>query len=217
VREAGLAGGRVLDVGCGTGRVCRVLAERRLAKLWGVDPVPEMLAEARRRLPSSVGLKRGSAERLPFKPGSFDAAILWTVVHLIDRGRAFDELHRVLVPGGRVAIVTFTPEHHSRHWLNEYFPSIAAIDRDRHPPPETLEDELRRAGFEPRLLFVHQDAELGRDVALERIRGRSMSTFDLLDENEIRRGTERAERELPDRVRYEIEYLLAFGTSEPDV
>jgi ubiquinone/menaquinone biosynthesis C-methylase UbiE len=149
VREAGLAGGRVLDVGCGTGRVCRVLAERRLAKIWGVDPVPEMLAEARRRLPSSVGLKRGSAERLPFKPGSFDAAILWTVIHLIDRRRAFDELHRVLVPGGRVAIVTFTPEHHSRHWLNEYFPSIAAIDRDRHPPPETLEDELRRAGGPP--------------------------------------------------------------------
>jgi ubiquinone/menaquinone biosynthesis C-methylase UbiE len=212
VREADLRGARVLDVGCGTGKFGRVLAEHGIARVWGVDPSPEMLGEARRRLPSSVGLKRGSAERLPFKPAYFDAAVLWTVVHVVDRPRAFAELHRVLAPGGRLAIVTFAPEHFTGYWQNRFFPSIAPIDLARHPSPDQLEAELSAAGFEaPRLVRLRQQAELDRATALERIRGRAISTFDLLDEEEIRAGTAEAERELPKRVTYEVVYLLAFA------
>jgi SAM-dependent methyltransferase len=202
----------VLDVGCGTGKFARLLAERGLARVWGVDPSTEMLAEARKRVPSSVGLKLGEAERLPFKDAAFDAAVLWTVVHLIERPLAFAELERVLVPGGRLAIVTFAPEHFTSYWQNAFFPSIAEIDLERHPSPERLAEELEAAGFEaPRFVRLLQQAELSREVALERIRGRSISTFDLLDEDEIRAGTEKAERELPARVRFELQYLLAFA------
>jgi ubiquinone/menaquinone biosynthesis C-methylase UbiE len=171
-----------------------------------------MLAEARRRVPSSVGLKLGQAEQLPFKSGYFDAAVLWTVVHLIERPLAFAELHRVLASAGRVAIVTFAPEHFRSYWQNEFFPSIAEIDLGRHPSPEQLTEELKAAGFEaPRVVRLLQASELSRELALERIRGRSISTFDLLDEDEIRAGTEKAERELPERVAYEVQYLLAFA------
>lgn len=212
VREADLRGGRVLDVGCGTGRFARVLAERGLAKVWGIDASPEMLAEARERVPSSVGLKLGEAERLPFKEGAFDATVLWTVVHLIQRPLAFAELHRVLAPGGRVAIVTFAPEHFTSYWQNGFFPSIAEVDLARHPSPEQLTEELQAAGFQaPRFMRLLQHSELSREVALERIRGRSISTFDLLDEDEIRAGTEKAERELGERIEYEVRYLLAFA------
>jgi len=200
----------VLDIGCGTGRLEAALAGR--ARVWGVDPSAEMLSEARERVPSSVGLKLGEAERLPFKEGAFDAAVLWTVVHLIERPLGFAELRRVLTPGGRIAIVTFAPEHFTGYWQNEFFPSIAAIDLARHPSPEQLAKELQAAGFEaPRFVRLLQEVQLSREVALERIRGRSISTFDLLDEDEIRAGTAKAERELPEHVGSEVQYLLAFA------
>src|SRR5919204_6250986 len=97
-----------------------------------------MLAEARRTVPSSVGLKAGGAEELPFKPSFFDAAVMWTVAHLVDRPPALSELHRVLAPGGRVAIVTFAPEYFAKCWQARFFPSIVPIDLARHPSRDDL-------------------------------------------------------------------------------
>src|SRR5256885_2123977 len=57
----------VLDVGCGTGALLeRIAHEYPDARLAGVDPVPEMLALARRKLPPEAELKEGWAERLPW-------------------------------------------------------------------------------------------------------------------------------------------------------
>ena len=48
-------------------------------------------------------------------------------------------------------------------------------------------------------------------AALAKIEGRHISTFDLLDEAELREGTERARRELPERVEYGLEWLVAVA------
>ena len=115
MREGDLTGRRVLEVGCGTGRFLDALAGR--AKAWGVDPSPEMLEVARGRV-HGAGLKLGSAEELPFKDGWFERAAMWLVVHLVDRPRAFVELHRVLAPGGKLVVATFDPVHFDEFWLN---------------------------------------------------------------------------------------------------
>jgi hypothetical protein len=52
---------------------------------------------------------------------------------------------------------------------------------------------------------------LTRDDALARIRGRHISTFDLLDEDEIADGTARAERELPERTVIRLDRLVVVG------
>ena len=48
-------------------------------------------------------VKVAPAEQLPFKDGWFERALMWLVVHLVDRPRAFGEAARVLAPDGRLA------------------------------------------------------------------------------------------------------------------
>ena len=209
-----LSGRRVLDVGCGTGRLAAALAEKAAAKVWGVDASPEMVAVAKESLPAAVGVRRAAAERLPFREGWFDRVTMSLVVHLLDRPRAFAEARRVVPEDGRIAISTFHPDHFGTYWLNAYFPSIREIDEQRFPTPAQLEQELTAAGF-PQVAFRRLGAtvEIGRDDALARIRGRHISTFDLLTEEEILSGTAKAERELPDPVPTRLERLVVAGTA----
>jgi ubiquinone/menaquinone biosynthesis C-methylase UbiE len=216
VREGDLRGRRVLEVGAGTGRLTTALAERALAQVWAVDPSPEMLAVARQKAPRRVAFKQARAEALPFKDGWFERAVAMLVVHVLDRPCAFAELRRVLAEDGRLAIATFDPAHIHGYWLNEYFPSIAEIDLARFAPAEVLAGELRAAGFATaRMLRLHQRATIDRETALERIRGRHISTFDLIDETEIEVGLNRATKELPDQVEYRTEWLVVVAFCSP--
>jgi SAM-dependent methyltransferase len=200
----------VLDIGCGTGRFLAQLAE--VAKAWGVDASPEMLEVAKTRTPDA-GLKLGTAEALPFKDGWFERAAMWLVAHLVDRPRAFAEARRVLTRDGRLAVATFDPSYFDAFWLNELFPSMEAADRERFPTASGLEAELRSAGFGVRLLRLSQRGTLDRAAALERIRGKHISTFDLITDEEYETGLARAERELPDHVDYRVEWLIAIASA----
>ena len=209
VREGDLAGRRVLDVGCGTGRFAAALSER--SKVWAVDQSAEMLEVARARAPA-VRFKEASVDALPFKDGWFDRVTMWLVLHLVDRPSALAQIRRVLATGGRVAVATFDPSYFGVFWFRDYFPSMEEIDRARFPTRADFEAEFPAAGFEaPRLTRLSQQAAVSREVALERIRGRHIATFDLISDDEFREGLARAERELPERVEYRQEWLLAVA------
>jgi ubiquinone/menaquinone biosynthesis C-methylase UbiE len=209
VREGDLAGCRVLDVGSGTGRFAAALSER--AKVWGVDESPQMLEVARARAPG-VRFKQASAYALPFKDGWFDRVMMWLVVHLLDRRRAYAEIHRVLASGGRIVVATFDPSYFGLFWFRDYFPSMEEIDRARFPTRDDFHAELTGAGFvAPSFTRISQEATVTREVALERIRGKHIATFDLISDEEWQKGVEQAERELPERVDYRQEWLIAVA------
>jgi ubiquinone/menaquinone biosynthesis C-methylase UbiE len=171
-----------------------------------------MLRVAADNVPAGVGLKAGRAEDLPFRDGWFERAVLWLVCHLVDRSAAFRELRRVLSRDGRLAVVTFDPAHFGTFWLDPYFPSIQEIDRARFPDGDVLSAQLTDAGFgEVRLHRVSQRAAITREQAIERIEQRHISTFDLLDPDEVERGTRLALDRLPSTVEYPIEWLIVVA------
>src|SRR5688572_12947499 len=111
------AGDRVLDVGAGTGATL-VPAARQVGdtgRVVGVDLAPGMVARLARTI-SVAGITNAEAlvadaEELPFPDESFDAVLCaFTLFFFADTNRALGELRRVLLPGGALAISTFTRE-----------------------------------------------------------------------------------------------------------
>ena len=96
-------GRSVLDLGAGTGKLTRML-EPSGARLLALEPVEGM----RRVLSTLLPVARvvaGRAEALPFAESSIDAATAAQAFHWFDADAAIAELHRVLVPGARLALV----------------------------------------------------------------------------------------------------------------
>ena len=103
----------LLDIGTGTGRIIEMLASHA-ERIEGIDASREMLAIARSRLQAAglghCGVRQGDMYQLPFAAGSFDAVTIYQVLHYADRpAAAVAEAARMLRPGGRLAIVDFSP------------------------------------------------------------------------------------------------------------
>jgi demethylmenaquinone methyltransferase / 2-methoxy-6-polyprenyl-1,4-benzoquinol methylase len=98
----------VLDVATGTGAVARELLARKGCAVVGLDQSPEMLAEARRQLPSNVALVEGDAQALPFPDASFDGlTFTYLLRYVSDPAATLRELARVVRPGGTIAGLEF--------------------------------------------------------------------------------------------------------------
>lgn len=109
------AGATCLDVCCGSGDLSRLLARRvgKAGKVYGVDFSAAQLAVAQQRTaetvqPLSVTWLEGDALNLPFGDSQFDAATMgYGLRNVLDIPRSLSELHRVLKPGAKVAILDF--------------------------------------------------------------------------------------------------------------
>ncbi len=102
-------GQRVLDVACGTGVLAREAARRvgSDGSVTGVDRNSDMLSVARKASPD-IDWHEGMGEALPFEDGSFDAVVCqFGVMFFEDRAAAIREMHRVLKPGGRLAVAVW--------------------------------------------------------------------------------------------------------------
>jgi SAM-dependent methyltransferase len=94
---------RVLDLGAGTGKLTRQLADRGL-DVTAVDPSDGMLTELRRVLPGVPALT-GTAEDIPLPDHAVDAVLVAQAWHWVDRDRAVPEIARVLAPGGQLGLI----------------------------------------------------------------------------------------------------------------
>jgi SAM-dependent methyltransferase len=166
------AGMKVLDVACGAGLVCG-LASARGAEGLGVDFSPDMLAEARRRHPS-IDFRQGDAEALPVGDALFDAVTInFGLNHFPFPARAVCEAHRVLRPGGRLALTTWaSPREHVLYRIltdavraaGDSFASLPVPPGGAMNEPHLCNALLRDAGFQPESLRAEV---IKADVAVE--------------------------------------------------
>ena len=110
--RVGPGGGvHVLDVGCGVGKTTCWLAANRQVTITGLDRSGRMVGRARERAAAAnleIAFVEGDAYDLPFADGTFDVVFAESVTLFLDRARVLEQIHRVLVPGGKVADIVMT-------------------------------------------------------------------------------------------------------------
>jgi SAM-dependent methyltransferase len=204
--DPGLPGGEphdVIDIGCGTGN-CLFEAARHWpgARLTGLDASFGMLDVARRemdKLPESararISFVSADASAIPAPDASFDIAVTaFMLQQLPDRAPMLRELHRVLRPGGILAIcgwviekIPFAPEVELEEALADtgiVHPPSKEVRSGHFASTESAADELRSAGF--RRVAAQPDALdhpwTVEDFIAYRTTTREVDLFESLDE-----------------------------------
>ena len=146
---------RVLDVGCGTGELLsRIAAKYPGASLAGIDPVPEMLAVAKKKLSDKVDLRVGWADQLPWHEGSVDVVVSCNMFHYVTHPvAALREMQRVLRPGGQIVITDWCDDYLACRLCNLYLRMTSRAHYKTYREKECL-TLLHQAG--------HRDAEIER-------------------------------------------------------
>ena len=131
---------RVLDLGCGDGRIAGLLAARG-AEVTGVDPSETALERARAAHPDLAFMLPANDGTIPLADGSFDVALAVNVLeHVADTQRLMSEVRRVLAPGGRLAIAV---PYHGR--VAGAWTALRSFEREHDPLEPTLRFYTRRS------------------------------------------------------------------------
>ena len=137
--------GRVLEVGCGEGRVCRDLGARG-HRLTGLDASPTLVRAARERDPRGEYVV-GRAEALPFTDAAFDLVVSYNaLMDVDDMPRAVSEAARVLRPGGRLCACVTHPLADAGTWEGDGDDARFVI-ADAYLEPAAFAAAVERAGL----------------------------------------------------------------------
>lgn len=162
--------GRVLDVGCGTGNLLRLLEAPgyRMQEYVGVDQSPEMLRIARSK-PCQVPASwiTADAASLPLREASFDVAVSASVLHYWDDvDAALAEIRRVLRPDGHLLLLDWVRDPLPMRLLDLWM-RFRGVQYHRMHSGAELRAALARAGFEVRIVVQGSAGGLWRLIAFE--------------------------------------------------
>ena len=186
---------RVLNVGAGAGSY-----EPRNCEVVPVEPSATMRAQRPGHLSVAID---ATAENLPFENGAFDAAMATFTVHQWrDLEQGIAELKRVT--RGNIVIMAADPERLHDFWISDYFPDPLDVELSRFPRIDRIVELLGATSVEtvPIPLMCRDgftEAYYGRpERFLEPAVTGAMSSWTLVDQNDVARFRERLGRDLAD-------------------
>jgi demethylmenaquinone methyltransferase/2-methoxy-6-polyprenyl-1,4-benzoquinol methylase len=140
----------IVDVGCGTGNLTRVLSDKlsHAGRVVAIDISAEMVKRAREKVPDPrVEWHVGDATRMPIDDSSVDRIICFSVwPHFDDPGAAVAEFKRILRHRGTLHVWHLS----SRATINEIHASVSeAVANDVLVPASQTAQLLEEHGFEP--------------------------------------------------------------------
>ncbi|MGZ4537772.1 MAG: class I SAM-dependent methyltransferase [Blastococcus sp.] len=148
------AGGRWLDVGCGTGALTEtVLAVAKPVEVIGVDPSAPFLEYASHHVAGPASFRLGDAQALPVDDASFDVVVSGLVLNFVpDRRAALAEMRRATRPGGTVGVYVWDYPGEMQ-LVNHFWDAAVILDPAARPLHEGVRFDFCRP--EPlRALFV---------------------------------------------------------------
>jgi SAM-dependent methyltransferase len=177
-------GARVLEVGCGTGKLTAMLVARGL-HVDAVDPGPNMISVARRRLGPAVAFHLGRFEEVDLA-GDFDAVFSATAFHWVDPEVGWRKAAAHLPPGGLIALLAYMTYRDERtgpvqdeflELIRKHAPEVsdqlqpfqaldvllAGVD-ERRANASAVWDWLLQGGLRRRTLVTPDGADLFEDV-----------------------------------------------------
>lgn len=170
-----------------------------------VDPSVAMLMGARKV--SGVAVVQARSQSLPFDDDSAALAYFHLSIHYGDWQKAIDEALRVVAHEGRVEIWTIAPEAIGWSSLGQWFPKVVEIDTERFPNPELMAEYFEAAGHPIEVSRIDEPIARRAGDWMDAVRGRFVSTLQLLRDDEIDAGLNRFSEQHsdPDAIyRYEL-------------
>lgn len=181
----------VVDVGCGAGGDAAIIAQRTDAHLIGIDISESMLLHVKKPVEPILA----DARAMPLQSHMADAAYSVNLMQLLpDRVSMFIEVARILRRRGHFALLLTNRRQLKGRFLNQFFPGLLKVERQRYPSLVTLSDELRGSGFSsPQCYEVDLGTFTVDEGYLQRQRSGIVSGLSLLPDKVSESGMHRLE------------------------